>query len=254
MNELNNTPVTPPSSGAPGPAGWFAVWIKAVTQPKEQTFIDITEHPDAKSKTAYIWVFIAGTLSGIIQAFAAAITTATGATSPLQQIPGLEQYIPQSTGGGGGVGAALIGGLCASPLAGLLSVAFFALGVAIVQWIAKLFGGVGTYEKLLYAFAAISVPFTIVSSLFALLGLIPFVGYCTGIISFGLGIYALVLQVMAVKGINRFGMGQAIGSVFIPGCVVFIVCACVVVGGLMLLGPVIGNVFGDINQGLQFAP
>ena len=138
----------------------------------------------------------------------------------------LEQYLPQSAGDGGTAVGALIGGLCASPFAGLLSVVFFALGVAIIQWIAKLFGGTGTYEKLLYAFAAITVPFTIVSSLFALLSAIPYVGICTGIISFGLGIYALVLQVMAVKAVNRFGWGQAAGSVFIPGCVVFIVCAC----------------------------
>jgi len=126
--------------------------------------------------------------------------------------------------------------------------------VAIIQWIAKLFGGTGNYEKLLYAFAAITVPFTIVSSLFVLLGVIPFVGICTGVISFGLSIYALVLQVMAVKAINRFGWGQAAGSVLMPGCVVFILCACVVIGGLMLMGPMIGNVFSGINQSLQLAP
>jgi hypothetical protein len=131
---------------------------------------------------------------------------------------------------------------------------FFALFVAIIQWIAKLFGGAGTYEKLLYAFAAITVPFTIVSSLFALLSMIPYVGICAGIFSFGLSIYALVLQVMAVKAVNRFGWGQAAGSVFIPGCVVFILCACVVIGGLMLLAPMIGDVFSGINQSLQLAP
>jgi hypothetical protein len=133
----------------------------------------------------------------------------------------------------------------------LLSVLFFTLFVAIIQWIAKLFGGTGTYVKLLYAFAAITVPVTIVSSVFVLLSVIPYVGICTGIISFGLSIYVLVLQVMAVKGVNRFGWGQAAGSVFIPGCVVFIICACVVFGGLMLLGPVIGNVFSGINQSLS---
>ncbi len=78
MSEFDNTPITPPSSGAPGPAGWLPVWIKAITQPKEQTFVDITEHPDMSAKTAYIWVFIAGTFSGIIQAIAQAISTATG--------------------------------------------------------------------------------------------------------------------------------------------------------------------------------
>jgi hypothetical protein len=254
MSEFDNTPLTPPVSQPSGPAGWLPVWIKAVTQPKEQTFVDITEHPDANMKTAFIWVFIAGTISGIIQAFSAAITTATGVGSPFQQIPGMEQYFPQSTGGGGGVGAALIGGLCASPLAGLFSILFFALFVAIIQWIAKLFGGTGTFEKLAYAFAAITVPYTIVSSLFALLSAIPFVGICAGVIAFGLWIYYLVLLVIATKSVNRFGWGQATGSVFIPGCTAIILCVCIVVAGLAVLGPVVGNVFSEINQSLQTVP
>ena len=236
----------------PGPAGWLSIWIKAVTQPNEQTFVDITEHPDMSAKAAYIWVFIAGTISGIIQAVANTIRVATGVGSPFQQIPGMEQYIPQSAGGG--VGISLIGGICASPLAGLLSVVFFALFVAIVQWIAKLFGGTGTYEKLLYAMAAIIVPFTIVSSLFILLGVIPYVGICTGLISLGLLIYLLILYVMAVKAVNRFGWGQATGSVFLPGCAIVFVCGCIVIGGLTLLGPVIGKTFEGINQSLQTIP
>ena len=241
-------PNTPVIESKPGPAGWLPVWIKAVTKPNEQTFVDITEHPDVSAKTAYIWVFIAGTLSGIIQAFAVTIRMATGVGSQFQQIPGLEQYLPQTTGGSGSVGVSLIGGLCASPLAGLFSVVFFALGAAIIQWIAKLFGGTGTYEKMLYAMAAITVPFTIASSLFALLGVIPFVGICTGVISLGLSLYALVLQVMAVKAVNRFGYGQAAGSVFLPGCVVFIFCACVAGISVLLLGPAIGDTFGGINN------
>ena len=126
--------------------------------------------------------------------------------------------------------------------------------MAIIQWIAKLFGGTGTYEKLLYAFAAITVPFTIVSSLFVLLSVIPFVGICIGVISFGVSIYVIVLEVMALKAVNRFGWGQAAGSLFLPGCVVFIICACVVIGGLAVMGPVIGNVFKNVNQGLQSVP
>ena len=256
MSQFDNTPIMPASSGsgaaAPGPAGWISIWIKVITQPKEQTFIDITESPEVSAKTAYIWAFIAGTLSAIIQAFATAIRSATGVASQIPQIPGLEKYIPQSTGGGGvaAFGASLFGGLCAAPFAGLLSIVFFALFVAIIQWIAKLFGGAGTYEKLLYALAAITVPFTIVSSLFALLSVIPLVGICISVISFGVAIYSLVLQVMAVKAVNRFGWGQAAGSVFLPGCVIFIICACVVAGALVVMGPMIGNVFSGINQNL----
>ena len=242
----SNTPVM---ESKPGPAGWLPVWIKAVTQPNEQTFVDITEHPDANSRTAYIWVFIAGTISGIIQAIATTIRISMGLNSPFQQIPGMEQYFPQSAGGGGGAGISLIAGLCGSPIAGLVSVVVFAIVVAVIQWIAKLFGGTGTYDKLLYAIAAISVPFTMVSSLLTLLAVIPFVGICFGILSFGLGIYALVLQVMAVKGVNRLGWGQAIGSVLIVPIALFL-CSCLVIGALILMGPAIGNVFSQINQSL----
>lgn len=228
----SNTPIM---ESKPGPAGWLPVWIKAVTKPNEQTFVDITEHPDMNARTAYIWVFIAGTISGILQAIATTIRIATGMNSQFQQIPGMEQYFPQSTGGAGSSGVSLITGLCVSPIAGLISVVVFALFVAVIQWIAKLFGGTGTYEKLLYAIAAISVPFTIVSSLLAIFAVIPYVGACFGILSFGLSIYALVLQVMAVKGVNRFGWGPAIGSVFIPIVIILITCACVFFGAFMFL-------------------
>ncbi len=234
----------------PGPAGWFQVWMKAVTKPNEQTFIDITDSPNATSKTAFLWVFIAGTVSMIIQSILQSIYTATG-TMPSIPIPGLEQYMPASGGGDvASAGMTFVISLCISPFVGLLSIAFFALFTAVVQWIAKMFGGVGTFDKLAYAMAAISVPFTIVSSVLALLSAIPFVGACFGIISFGLSIYILVLQVMAVKGVNRFGMGPAIGALFIPGLVIFISCCCVIAGSLTLLGPVIGNTFDQINQGL----
>ncbi|MBK8782035.1 MAG: YIP1 family protein [Anaerolineales bacterium] len=234
----------------PGPAGWFQVWMKAVTKPSEQTFIEITDSPNATSKTAFLWVFIAGTISMIFQSILQAIYSATG-TMPSIPIPGLEQYMPASGGGDvASTGISFVVSLCISPFVGLLSIAFFALFTAVVQWIAKMFGGVGTFEKLAYAFAAISLPFSIITSVLALFSAIPYVGACFGIISFGLSIYILVLQVLAVKGVNRFGVGPAIGALFIPGLVIFITCCCVVAGSLTLLGPAIGNVFDGINQSL----
>jgi len=130
MSEFSNTPfeVLP----QPGSAGWFPVWIKAVTKPSEQTFVEITEHPDAQPKTAYIWIFLAGTIStlvsGFVQAAAMAQTMSEGGmeSSPL---------------------ASIVGVLCGAPVGGVFSVLFFALGVAITQWVAKLFGGTGTYEN-----------------------------------------------------------------------------------------------------------
>ncbi|NOH04129.1 MAG: hypothetical protein HND47_20230 [Chloroflexi bacterium] len=241
----------PVMESKPGPAGWVQTWVTAITKPNEQTYIDLTEQPNANAKTAFLWVFIAGTISGIFQAILQAIYAALGIT-PQLPFPGMEQFnqFQPAGGGAGSIGVSLLTGLCLSPVGGLFAMLFFAILVAVVQWIAKLFGGVGTFEKLAYAFAAISFPFTLISSVLALFNAIPFVGICISVISFGLVIYALVLEIMAVKGVNRFGWGPAVGSVLIPVFVFFLVCVCVVVIGMMMLGPVIGEVF----SGMQYAP
>lgn len=233
-----------------GVAGWFSVWMKAVSKPSEQTFVEIIQSPDATTKTALLWVFIVGTISGVFQAFLQAIYGFMGTTP---QIPGLEQFSQPSpvSSDPTAILTAMVITICISPITGAISVLGFALGTAIVQWVAKLFGGVGSFDNLAYAIAAISVPFTLVYLVLALLGAIPYVGLCFSLISFGVGIYALVLQVMAVKAVNQFSWGAAIGSVFLPGLVVAFVCGCLVIGGLMVLGPAIGEVFNQINQSLQ---
>jgi hypothetical protein len=106
-----------------------------------------------------------------------------------------------------------------------------------------MFGGTGTFDQLAYALAAITVPFSFLSGVLSLLGGIPYVGFCFGIIGLVAGIYALVLQVMAVKGVNRFGWGQALGSYFLPG-IVFACCIAVVVAGLLsVLAPAINETY-----------
>lgn len=158
--------------------------------------------------------------------------------------------MPASTGDAGSAIVSVLISICLAPVVGGITVLFFALGTAITQWIAKLFNGLGTYDKLLYAFAAITVPFTLVSSVLSLFTAIPFLGACFGLLSLGLAIYVIVLQIMAVKGVNRFGWGPAVGSVLIPAAVIFTLCCCVIFGLSMLLGPVIGDVFNQINQSL----
>jgi hypothetical protein len=64
----------------------------------------------------------------------------------------------------------------------------------------------------------------------------------------------LFLQITAVKAVNRFGWGQAAGSVLLPGLIFLVVCGCIVGVGVMLLGPTISEVFSGIGEGLQFAP
>jgi hypothetical protein len=69
------------------------------------------------------------------------------------------------------------------------------------------------------------------------------------VLSIGLGIYALVLQVMAVKAVNKFGWGEAAGSVLLPG-VVLCCCAFGAIAALGAMGVAIGDTFNSINQSI----
>jgi len=228
MNELSNAPMY--DGAPPAPEPFYTTWIKAVTKPNEQTYAEIGASPDATPGKAYLWVFLASLVSyffimGISMIFSAA------------------QYGTDLT-------TALIGIVCAVPIVAAIITGFFALDIAIIQWVAKMFKGTGSYNQLVYAVAAWNAPISLVSGLVGGLSSIPYVGMCLSILSIGLSIYAIVLMVMSVKGVNKFGWGEAIGSVLIPGIVIGLLCGCLVIGILMLLGPAIGDVFSTINQSL----
>jgi hypothetical protein len=113
-----------------------------------------------------------------------------------------------------------------------------------------MFGGKGTFDQLAYVLAAISTPFTIISGILTLFSAIPFVGLCFSIVSIIAGLYVLVLEVMAVKGVNQFGWGQAAGSLLLP---FIVLCCCLsvgVIGVLQVLGPRISEIFNQINNNL----
>ncbi len=238
MNQMPGTGVPPVMSSGPKP--FFQVWIDALTKPSEMTFAEMANSPSAKSSTAYLWVFV----GYLVEFFFISLV----GNENLRRM--MEQYGGSQTGFGAGIGGRLIVAVCGAPIIAVIGVIFFAIGVAIVQWIAGMFGGKGNMTQLAYALAAIQAPFLIVGGIVNLLAAIPFVGLCFSVLLSIAGIYVFVLQVMAVKGVNQFGWGAAIGSLLIPGLVIGFLCACLVIGSLMALGPVIGNVFSSINQSL----
>jgi hypothetical protein len=242
MHEQSNMPMSPEPAGI---AGWFSTWMTAVTKPNEETFARLAEHPDARTNSrAFTWVFLAGTVSALISGILQALV---GLMGFVPQTPGLSELF----GGDANRGFAFTLGIavCSSPVAGAIGALFFVIGVGVIQWVAKLFKGTGTFSQLAYAIAAISVPFTLVSAFLTPFSSVPVLGICTGILSLGLGIYALVLQLMAVKGVNKFGWGQAAGSVFLPG-LVFACCLIVVVAVLAGMGVAMGDVFNSIQNTL----
>ena len=233
MNEIPNAPIAESR-----PASVLQTWTKALTKPNEQTYAEIASSPTAKASTGYLWVFVAY----LIQIFLSALV-------PNQALENLAtQYGYGELFASRGLGSTLVTAICGAPIGAAIGTILFAIGVFIIQWLARMFGGRGTNEQLTYALASIVSPYLIVSGIAALLSAIPYVGFCfSAVLALG-GLYILVLEIMAVKGINQVSWGAAIGSVLIP---------VVVIGGLIacVLGAAFAAVFSALQNGApNFAP
>jgi hypothetical protein len=241
MSEQMNSPMLPPPSGV---SEWFSVWREALTKPSDQTFARIAQSPNAKLTTALLWVFL-GSLVNLLLA-------------SLVQGAVFRQMMQNSDFGGNGfprmAGGGLVATICGAPIAAVVSVVGFVIFVGVVQLLAKMFGGRGTFEQLAYATAAIVAPFSFINSVFTLLAAIPFVGLCFGLVSLIAVLYVIALEVMAVKGVNQFGWGQALGSYFLPFLVLFCCLSLGVIGILRALGPGISDIFNSIQQSLTPVP
>ncbi len=230
--EMPNAPMMEPR-----PASMFETCINAVTKPNESTFAAMASSPNAKATTGFLWVFI----GSVVQTFLAFLVQGTELRRLLEQ-QGLGNQIPTE-----GLAARVVTLICGAPIAAVIAVVFFAIGAALIQWVAKMFGGKGTYDKLVYTFGAILAPISIVSGVLVLLGAIPFVGFCFNIVASLIGIYALVLEIFATKAVNGFGMGAAAGSVILPGLVIGLLCCCLAFGISALVGASLGNVFSQLG-------
>lgn len=234
MNQQENAPMLPPPSGF---SAWVDVWRDALTRPSEQTYAAIAQSPNARSTTAFVWIF----LGSLVSFFLSSLVQGRLMEQILQNPDLGMQGFPRATGGG------LVAAICGAPIGALTSVIVFAIFVGIVQLIARMFGGRGTFDQLAYATAAIVAPFSLISGILSLLAAIPFVGLCFGLLSLIALVYVVALEVMAVKGVNQFGWGQALASYFLP----FLVLICCISVGMIslfrMLGPAISDIFNSLT-------
>jgi hypothetical protein len=241
MSEQMNTPMLPPPSGV---SEWFSVWRDALTKPSDQTFARIAQSPNAKLTTALLWVFLGSLVNALFASFV------QGAI--------IRQMMQNSDFGGnrfpGMAGGGLVAVICGVPIGAVISVVAFVIFVGIVQLVAKMFGGRGTFDQLAYATAAILAPFSLINSVLTLLTAIPFAGLCFGLVSLVAVLYVIALEVMAVKGVNQFGWGQALGSYFLPFLVLVCCVSIGVIGALRALGPGINDIFNSIQQSIPTPP
>ena len=228
MNEQPNVSMLPQE-----PSSMVQTWMNAITKPNEQTYAQIAASPNAKASTAFLWIFIAS----LVQSF---VTLIIQGVVMSQMMQGTDFEVPALAPG-------LASVLCGAPILAVLSVVFFAVFAGIVQWLAGLFGGQGSFDKLAYVLAAITVPFTFISAILTLLSAIPFAGWCFGILSLFLVFYVIFLEITAVKGVNRFGWGQAAGSVLLPFFALFCCILAGIFGLASMLGPQLQDILDQIS-------
>jgi hypothetical protein len=178
------------SSLVPQSLRWYEVWKEVLFHPSEKTFHRILSDPAASLSRAYLWVAVTGTLFGIY--FCIYMTT----------------HCPVCT-----VRDFVIT-LIAFPISGMF---LLALSAITLHWFAKLIGGQGIYNHIVYGLGAILAPTFLV---LLLLMLLPLPGTLTFLIQIILNIYIIFLSALVIKVVERLDTRKTL-FVLIPLLIIY---------------------------------
>lgn len=223
----------------------FQTWIKVLTKPGEEVFLEERQSEYANLKTAIIWIIVAGIIAAIFGAIGSMIAGALGTgagvlESVLSNVDmpyeARQQLMGIVAGNAAGAGAGIFGALCGTFF---IVPIFFLIGSAIYFAIAKMFGGEGDFEEQTYLLATFTAPITILN---AVIGIIPFLGGC---VTFFISIYQLVLTYFAIKASHNLTSGKALLTVLVPVLVLFL---CAICG----IGAVVATIIAAAGAGGNF--
>ncbi len=146
-----------------------------------------------------------------------------------------------------GVGFVLGAG-CGGFIFGLLG---FYVSNGIYYLLARLFGGKGSFGTQTYLVSLFIVPVTLITGVLSLLSAIPCVNIITGLLILGVSIFSLVLYVRVIAASHNLDTGKSIAVILIPMVLMFLLLCCLSVAGILLLGPVMEEIFEEIMWELQ---
>ncbi|MBN1643188.1 MAG: YIP1 family protein [Anaerolineae bacterium] len=217
---------------APASFPWSEAWQMALLQPSVETYGTLIRDPKASTNRGFGWVCACTLIGYVISALLGlAFGEVSGGTLDVAALAG--------------AGAMVL--FCGAPVAVLITVIALAISAAFSHLIARALGGRGTYGTLIYAIACYAAPMGLLASL---IGAIPYLSYLV----FVLSAYAVVLNVIAIRAVHGFGWGKAIVSSGVVLASLLVCIAIVVIAMLLLLGPVIGDVFSNIVEELLLTP
>jgi hypothetical protein len=224
MSEYPNEPMLPGS----GPEmSLIDTWIDAFTKPREETYARIVAQPGASATKAFLWVFLASLLTSHRQPgrqFWRADGNASARCCRLRSPTSCLQ-VRRCFGRDRNAASA------ERPLARCSQSSLLQLALLLYSGWPSSSAVPALSTNWPTLFHPSSVPYSLVAAVLALLSMIPFVGILTGLISFAMSIYVIVLEVLAVKAVNRLDTGKAVGAVLLPALAIFlIVCCCLAIG------------------------
>jgi len=223
-----------PPERSPRPFGEIPpLWIK-VLQMTEGFFAQ--EAPRASGSNTLLSILILAVVSMILSGISTLIMSGT-------QMAFLPPEYREAFGAAAGTTAGSIGcSLCGGIFGTFIG---FYLASGLVYLGARVFGGNGDFGTQTYLQSLLAVPTGIVSGL---LSLIPCVGPLLALV---VAVYAIILNVRAVKVTHNLTTGKAVAAVLVPGILLAVLVGCLVAIVMAALAPAINNVFQNIVTNVQ---
>ena len=211
---------------------WYDLWWDVWTLPGTETFRQLLEESNGGAGRGFLWIL----LSGILSAVAYAVMMFFFPNISLSSIPAANRQMFQTFGA--------VGNFVCIPIASVIGAVITA---GIYHGLARLFGGVGEWGRLVFCFAAIQSPAVLIALASSLPVSIlsasksPFVlpvAVFSILFSLVLSIYTTALYVFALKATENIGTGKALTVILLPGVL-----------GLALVGCLFGGLIATyINQ------
>jgi hypothetical protein len=202
---------------------WYEIWFSVLPNPSEKSFAFILSDPKLSLDRGLIWMFCTALIQYAV-AFGLVMVIWLPMLANISAESGMTLGIAASIRN---VSVLLF--VVGVPVFASFYTLMFALQVGIQHLVARLFGGQGSYENLLFATAAYQAPLLLISIVAIF---IPYINFCAGPI---LGIYTIVLMLNSLRAVYRMDVVRALTVIFLPGIVMFLIC-CVV--GYAFQGPI----------------
>jgi len=226
------------------PMSFFQAMGKALTGPNTANFRALAQNPKANAGQGFLWIAIGSAISSLISGvlFTLFPNNPFLQSGPLVDL--MNEYgfnVPTTIPSGPNIfslATTLVCGIPAGVVGALIGTAILA---GLIHLMAGLLGGRGDFGKIVFMLALIQVPFGFIGSI---LTPIPYLGCLSALI----GLYALVLEVLAIDGVYKFGVAKAVLTLLIPVVVICVAVACLVAGIVAILGAALSEAFQNLPQ------